>query len=460
MTGFNFTESKIAALRPPASGEETHTDTSSPGLCIRLRAGGSKAYFVRYRLGGRYSQQRRYTIGKPHDVRLEDARKLAARIMADVLHGRDPAGERRAKAKAAEVRKTTIADLIDLHEADQRSRKIVTAAATAAMLRRDFADRIGASREASAIARADLVACIDKVRDGSPGHTRPRPGLAPSFRARLYGLFETAVERGIVESNPLAGYRRKRKSRAQHVAQNERRAGRMLSMEEIAALWAACGDLRVSQSFGAYVRGLVLTGCRRTELASARLAWVRPTMADRPALLVIPAAVTKTGRQHVLPLPALAAAVIAGVRRYADTDLIFPGGKSRATGKTARISGWSKSWPRLLGVAREYGLSGPLRIHDLRKSARSHWGRLGVHDRVAESLLNHAEPNVLIATYDKRDLLTEKTAAMGLWSDEISAALQSREKTPGRSQPAGEVLPLHRPFKRRRRPSATTRAAS
>ena len=58
----------------------------------------------------------------------------------------------------------------------------------------------------------------------------------------------------------------------------------------------------------------------------------------------------------------LATSLIAGVKRFADTDLIFPGARSRRTGKTAQISGWSKSWPALLEVAREYGLTGELRI--------------------------------------------------------------------------------------------------
>jgi hypothetical protein len=161
------------------------------------------AYFVRYRLGGRDSQQRRYTIGTPGNIRLDDARKLAVKIIADVLRGHDPVAERRARAKVAENHKTTIAELIYQHQVDQRSRKIVTAAATAAMLRRDFANPVGASRDAATVSRAELVACIDRVRDGSPGHTKPRPELAPTFRARLYGLFETGVERDIVGSNPL-----------------------------------------------------------------------------------------------------------------------------------------------------------------------------------------------------------------------------------------------------------------
>jgi integrase len=273
---------------------------------------GSKTYFVRYRLGGRGSQQRRYSIGSPDDVRLGQARKLATKALADVRFGHDPVAERRVSAKAAaEDHKMTIAELIDAHEAEQRARKIVTAKATATMLRRDFAERLGPNRAATSVTRTDLVACIDKVRDGSPGHTKPRPGLAPTFRARLYGIFETAVARGIVQANPLAGYRRPRESRAQRIEQAERRAGRLLSMEEIAALWAACGDPRMSQSFGAYVRMLVVSGCRRTELAAARISWIKPATSDRSALMVIPAAITKTGRQHVLPLATLATGVIS-----------------------------------------------------------------------------------------------------------------------------------------------------
>jgi hypothetical protein len=125
----------------------------------------------------------------------------------------------------------------------------------------------------------------------------------------------------------------------------------------------------------------------------------------------------------------------------------------------ARISGWSKSWPRLLAIAREHGLNGSLRIHDLRKSARSHWGRLGIHDRAAEALLNHAEPNVLIAAYDKRDFLAEKTAAIELWCEEIEAALQGRKAAEAGSAEA-EVVPMRQPLKPLKRNSTAAAATS
>jgi integrase len=434
MSNFKFTEARIASLQPPAKGEQEHGDTDVSGLHIRVRASGSKSYFVRYRIGGRGVRHSRFTIGAPGAVRLDEARKLAAKVLSDIRSGADPVAEW--KGKATEVDATTVAELVHLHEADHLSRRVVTAVATARMLRRDLVARVGENRDPATISRAELVACLDRVRDGVPGHTKPRPGLVSTLRTRLYGLFETALARGIVQANPLAGYRRPRRSRAQRLEEDARRAGRMLSMDEIAALWMACGDPRVSPSFGAYVQMLIVSGCRRTELTLARLSWITSATTHCPALLTIPAQVTKNGRSHILPLPQLAAAVIAGVRRYADTDLVFPGAKSRKTGKTAAISGWSKSWPRLLAVAREHGLIGEVRIHDLRKSARSHWSRLGVSERVKKLMLNHTDSDALTGIYDKYDYRDEKVGAMDLWCREIEKALKVRQL------PSGEVVTL------------------
>jgi integrase len=455
MANFHFTASRIADLTPPATGEDIHGDTTVPGLCVRVRAGGAKTYCARYRTGGRGSQQRRYTIGPTGAVSLAEARKIAAKVLSDVRLGLDPAGAKRAQV-AGRDKATTIAELLERHEGGQRARGVVTARATAAMLRRDFVDQIGPNREPRTVTRTELVECIERVRDGVKGHATPRPGLAPTFRARLYGLFETGVARGDVAVNPLAGFREPRQSRAQRLEQAAKSAGRMLSMGEIASLWAACGDPRIRPAFGAYIRALILLGSRRTETAQAKLSWIRSATAERPALLVFPAAATKSGREHIMPLASLASGLIAGVRRYADTDLIFPGARSRKTGKTAAISGWSKSWPALLEVARGYGLAGELRIHDLRKTARSHWSRLGVHDGVSEAMLAHAEANVLIATYDKRDLLDEKIDAVALWSGEIENAVKAREEA-AEGRPAGAaVVTLHEPQKTaRRRPTAS-----
>jgi integrase len=142
-------------------------------------------------------------------------------------------------------------------------------------------------------------------------------------------------------------------------------------------------------------------------------------------MLAIPAEHTKSGRAHIIPLSALAIGVVARVKRFADSDLITPGARSKRTGKTAPISGWSKSWPRLLRVAKDYGLQRKPTLHDLRKSFRSHLARLGVADRVAEAMLNHAPADRLIQIYDRHDYLAERIEAANAWAAEVSQALAS-----------------------------------
>jgi integrase len=432
MAKFNFTETRIKALRPPAAGEETHSDTAVPGLCIRVRSTGSKSYFVRYDLGDRDAGFKRYTIGA---VRLAEARTAAAKVLSEVRQGRDPLAERDAGM--------TVAGLVDLHIAEQQARRVGSAPLAEAMLKRDFVEAVGASRDPATLTRSQLVGCIDKVRDGVPGRTDPRPGSVSTFRARLHGVLETALRRGVIQANPLGGYRQPRRSKAERLEQAERAKGRMLTMAEVASLWRACGDERISPAFGAYVRSLIVLGTRRGETASARLSWITAATPDRVAMLTIPARETKNGREHVVPLPSLIGGIIAAVPRYHGVDFLFPGGRSRKTGKVAGISGWSKLWPRLLKIAAEYGFAGHLEIHDLRKSARSHWRRLGVPVDVCESMLNHSDRNILIDTYDLNEWLPEKIEAMDKWVAEIEGALGQRA--------AAEIVGIHAAKKARRR---------
>ena len=80
---------------------------------------------------------------------------------------------------------------------------------------------------------------------------------------------------------------------------------------------------------------------------------------------------------------------------------------------------------------------------------------------MAEAMLNHAEANVLIATYDKRDLLAEKIDAMNLWCGSIEAALSERGKAADGPPSGAVVVALHEPQKvHRRRPTAPSAAAS
>jgi hypothetical protein len=58
--------------------------------------------------------------------------------------------------------------------------------------------------------------------------------------------------------------------------------------------------------------------------------------------------------------------------------------------------------------------------HDLRSTARSHLGALGVDVLIAERCLNHSLGG-LVAVYDKHDYVAERRKALELWSAKITA---------------------------------------
>ena len=44
-----LTDAKVAAIKPPAAGQEEHRDTKVTGLRLRVGSGGKKTWIVRAR---------------------------------------------------------------------------------------------------------------------------------------------------------------------------------------------------------------------------------------------------------------------------------------------------------------------------------------------------------------------------------------------------------------------------
>jgi len=420
-----FTEARIAALPLPVQGEENYRDPGVPGLSVRCRP-GSKSYIVRYRLGGRSSPLVRLTLGVAgsRGVPLGEAKKIATRVAANVAHGRDPQAAEKAAAEAAKTakRRMTLGDLLSAHESELHARNVVDAKTMVRMLQRDLVDVLGAKRDPASITLQELVR-LRRVRDGVPGLVSPRAGSVPIFKSRVYGLFEDALRRGVISVNPLGGHRAQRRSRAELIEAAERKTGRALSMGEVPLVWLACSDPGVNPTFGLYVQMLLLLGARRAELAAAKQSWLRAATPTSPPLLVFPAASVKNGVEHVVPLPQLALNILSRIQRPAFSDCLFPGRRSRLTGKPAAISGWSKLVVPLRRAAAARGLEGTWTLHDLRRTARSAWPALGVNEDVCEALLNHTPANALIPLYDKRNFAAEKARALNLWAAAIESAI-------------------------------------
>jgi len=127
-------------------------------------------------------------------------------------------------------------------------------------------------------------------------------------KALLSKFFNFAVARDILGASPVVGIER---------PQSEAPRERVLSDEEVAALWRASG--RAGYPFDAFVRLLILTGTRRTEASGARWDEI-----DRDARTwTLPSARTKNKRAHCIPLSDEAMGVLAGIPRIRGCPFVF-----------------------------------------------------------------------------------------------------------------------------------------
>lgn len=98
---------EIPALNlPPGKSDHLIADDTVPGLALRLRAGGGRTWIFSFRIGRR---QRRMTLGSATVLSVQEARRRATQLYANVKLGIDPAQQKeQAKVEAADTVKAKL----------------------------------------------------------------------------------------------------------------------------------------------------------------------------------------------------------------------------------------------------------------------------------------------------------------------------------------------------------------
>jgi integrase len=328
-------------------------DEATRGLALRVSRRGLKSWTFHHTANGKRA---RLTFGSYPAISLG-----AARAKADEARNRGP----QAVAKA-----NTLQAICEdcLRRADLR-----TNAWRKKVLERVVYPVLGA-KPIDEVRRSDIVALLDRIEDERGGpmadQTLAIIRRVMNWHASRSDDFRSPIVRGMARTKP-----------------KERARERTLTDDELRLVW----KVAETEPLGHYVQFVLLTATRRNEAAHARRSEIDG------ADWIIPGARYKTGKDHLVPLSAMALRVLPS----GGSDFVFS--KDGAT--PIHASNFKTAFDKAL--LREGPPLPRWTIHDLRRTARSLMSRAGVPTDHAERCLGHVIGGVR-GVYDRHEFREEK----------------------------------------------------
>lgn len=404
-----ITKSSIDAAQPGEKDRLLWDDRLS-GFGIKITPKGTKVFVYQYRLGGRGSPVRRFTIGKFGAITAEQARREAETLALKVAQGVDP---QHVKAEAARIAiDLAFGAYVERFHAAYLVKEWPASQRDALTLLRRYAVPVLGSKPLPEITRKDITSALARVQG--------KVATASLLFATLRRMMRWAVNQGDIERSPMEGMDAPAKAPSRD---------RVLTDEELRLVWQASATL--GYPFAHIVRLLILTGARREEVAS--LNWAE--LSREEAVWSLPSSRSKNGIASRQPLSTLAMAELDALAVHSGfwpkEGLLFT-----KTGVTPS-SGHSKAKARLdvaikkLAAKEGVAVPAPWRVHDLRRTLATGLQRLGVRFEVTEAVLNHVSGSRggVAGIYQRHDWAEEKRAALQAWAEHVDRLLTGLDGT-------------------------------
>lgn len=398
----NLTDRFCANAKAHAA-QTDYFDESVSGLALRVSQGGVKSWSYVFTWGGKRA---RMSLGTYPATSLATARTKVASARADLETGKDP----RAARRTPDTLKAICEEWFK-----QEGKGLRTGEYRKGALERLVFPKLG-ERPLQEIRRSDIVRLLDRIADDSG------PVMADHVLAYLRRVFNWHQARSDDFRSPIVRGMARTKPK-------ERSRKRILADDDIRDVWAALATADVPECYPPFVKSLLLTATRRNESADMN------SIEIANELWTIPGDRYKTKLDHVIPLAALARALIGDKPKgfKGNSWFIFS-----STDGAKPFSGFSKAKKSLdAEIARRRKAEGrePIQrwtLHDLRRTARSLMSRAKVPTDHAERCLGHVIGGVR-ETYDRYEYLDEKRDAF-----EKLAAIVDLILNP----PQGNVVPM------------------
>lgn len=344
------------ATCPPGKTKIEYVDTNLEGFFIEVLASGTKSYYQRYVDG--HKRQRQIRIGRTNIVTLEDARKRAIQIKADVSLGRDPKQSTNELKAIPTLKQFALERYLPYVKQTKRSWQT-----DEVIIRRHLLPAMG-SYYLDEITTQKIVKMMTDMRaEGYANGTCNRPVIILRYLLNLANDWD--IPR--LQRNPA------KKVQLFEEVKKER----YLSLQETQALMQSLAEDENQQAAKA-IELLLLTGARRNEVTHTR--WEHVNLTQKT--LYVP--LSKSGKPRTISLNQAAVDLISQLPSLGKSKWLFPSAK---TGRPCA----SLHYP-WLRVRNRAGLR-DVRLHDLRHSYASNLVNGGASLYVVQQLLGHTSPS-------------------------------------------------------------------
>ena len=267
---------------------------------------------------------------------------------------------------------------------------------------RNYAFPVIGQKPVAEITPADVMRILDPI-------WTLKPETAKRVKHRMSRTFNWAKAQGLRADDPTAGIRAALPNTA-----TLKKSHKTIPHAQVAQ---ALDTIKRSGAAPSTIRCFefqVLTATRSGEVRLAEWAEI-----DVPKKMwIIPAARTKTGREHRVPLSSRACEILREVQTSRESALVFPSARSKAL-SDATIS----------KLVRQNGIQGV--PHAIARACFRSWcADMNVSREVAEACLAHVVKGVEGA-YQRSDLFERRRSVMQKWSDYVTGATRA------------DVIPLH-----------------
>jgi integrase len=401
-----LTDKALRALKPRINLYEI---PDRQGLSVRINPAGRIAFQFRYRFNGKPV---RLKLGTYPEMSLAAARKAHSDARAMIDQGIDPAYRKKTEKMAATTAETVddlanefIARFINVHR--KRPDEVKQ------MLAKDVRPSLGAYKIQD-VTRRHIIKMLDGIVDRG---ARVKANRTTSI---VKQMFQYAVNRGHIESNPCAEIRR------QTIGGAEKSRDRSFNQQELAKFWnnvplaanpnnsKAKPTTQIGQPMVIALRLLLVTVQRRGELSKAKWSDIDFSKHEWH----IPSENSKNGKAHKVPLTKLAIGLFKTLKQFAgESDYVLPSPQISKKGDcpiTERaITKAAERAQVVVGISKWVP-------HDLRRTGASWLAELGTPPHVIERIQNHTMQGVM-AVYNRYDYAKECSVALELWSKYLSA---------------------------------------